>query len=283
MKLASYIKNGDAAFGVVVGDGLVTLNGRLARRVATLRDAIDAACYPEMARIAAAEKPDLSVRDVTFLPLIPNPKKILCVGLNYRDHVAELAGAKSAAEVPGIFVRFPGTLLGHGQAMQRPRASTMFDYEGELAVIIGKPGRHIPVEQALEHVAGYTCFVDGSVRDFQKQSVAAGKNFWASGPLGPWMLTADEMPDPRKFVLTTRLNGVQVQHSGLDMLIHSIPECINYLSKVTPLEPGDVIATGTPAGVGHRRTPPLWLKAGDRLEVEISGIGTLANPVIDEL
>ena len=125
MKLASYIKNGDAAFGVVVGDGLVTLNGRLARRVTTLRDAIDAACYPEMARIAAAEKPDLSVRDVTFLPLIPNPKKILCVGLNYRDHVAELAGAKSAAEVPGIFVRFPGTLLGHGQAMQRPRASTM--------------------------------------------------------------------------------------------------------------------------------------------------------------
>jgi 2-keto-4-pentenoate hydratase/2-oxohepta-3-ene-1,7-dioic acid hydratase in catechol pathway len=151
-----------------------------------------------------------------------------------------------------------------------------------LAIVVGRAGRYIKPEHALEHVAGYTCFVDGSVRDYQKISVTAGKNFPATGSLGPWIVTTDEIPDPARLTLTTRLNGKEVQHSGTDMLIHSVEAIIAFCSDFTPLGPGDVIATGTPEGVGHRRTPPLWMKAGDVLEVEISGIGTLRTRVVDE-
>jgi len=148
--------------------------------------------------------------------------------------------------------------------------------------VIGRGGRHIPAERALDHVAGYTCFVDGSVRDYQKISVTSGKNFPGTGPLGPWIVTTDEIPDPGRLTLTTRLNGEVVQRSGTDLLIYSVPHIIAFCSDFTPLSPGDVIATGTPEGVGHRRNPPLWMKPGDVLEVEISGIGTLRNRVVDE-
>jgi len=163
-----------------------------------------------------------------------------------------------------------------------PAASQSFAFEGVLAVVIARGGRHIPVERALEHIAGYTCFVDGSVRDYQKYSVTSGKNFPATGPLGPWIVTTDEIADPARLMLTTRLNGREVQKSGTDLLIYSVPQIIAFCSDFTPLVPGDVIATGTPEGVGHRRNPPLWMKAGDVLEVEISGIGTLRNRVVDE-
>ena len=166
--------------------------------------------------------------------------------------------------------------------MVRPRVSQAFDFEGELAVVIGRPGRHIRAQTALDHVAGYTCFVDGSVRDYQKFSVTAGKNFPGTGPLGPWLVTTDEIPDPARLMLTTRLNGVEVQHSSTGLLIHTIPEIIAFCSDFTALSAGDVIATGTPAGVGHGRDPPLWMKAGDLLEVEISSIGTLRTRVTDE-
>jgi len=181
-----------------------------------------------------------------------------------------------------MFVRFANTLVGHEGEMIRPSVSQSFDFEGELAVIIGRGGRHIAVERALEHVAGYTCFVDGSVRDYQKFSVTSGKNFPATGPLGPWIVTTDEIADPKRLALVTRLNGQEVQKSGTDLLIHSVPQIIAFCSDFTPLAPGDVIATGTPEGVGHRRTPPLWMKPGDVLEVEISGIGTLRSRVVDE-
>src|SRR5207253_479357 len=179
--------------------------------------------------------------------------------------------------------RLATTLTGHEAEMIRPSVSQSFDFEGELAVVIGRGGRHIPVARALEHVAGYTCFVDGSVRDYQKISVTSGKNFPATGPLGPWIVTADEIPDPARLVLTTRLNGREMQHSGTDMLIHPVPAIVAFCSDFTPLQPGDVIATGTPDGVGHRRTPPLWMKPGDVLEVEISGIGTLRSRIVDEI
>jgi 2-keto-4-pentenoate hydratase/2-oxohepta-3-ene-1,7-dioic acid hydratase in catechol pathway len=166
--------------------------------------------------------------------------------------------------------------------MVRPTVSECFDFEGELAIVISRAGRHIKKERALDHVAGYTCFVDGSVRDYQKISVTSGKNFPGTGPLGPWVVTTDEIPDPSRLTLTTRLNGQEVQHSGTDVLIHSVPEIVAFCSDFTALAPGDVIATGTPEGVGHRRTPPLWMKAGDVLEVEISGIGVLRTRSVDE-
>ena len=181
-----------------------------------------------------------------------------------------------------MFIRFTDTLVGHRGKLVRPGVSDNFDFEGELALVIGNAGRHIKPEHALDHVAGYTCFVDGSVRDYQKFSVTSGKNFPSTGPLGPWIVTSDEIPDPRRQTLTTRLNGKQVQHSPTDLLIYSIPQIIAFCSDFTALSPGDIIATGTPEGVGQRRTPPLWMKPGDTLEVEISGIGTLSAQVVDE-
>jgi 2-keto-4-pentenoate hydratase/2-oxohepta-3-ene-1,7-dioic acid hydratase in catechol pathway len=212
--------------------------------------------------------------------VIPNPEKILCAGINYRSHAAETG--RELPKQPSMFIRLANTLTGHDGEMIRPAVSQSFDFEGELAVVIARGGRHIPVERALDHVAGYTCFVDGSVRDYQKFSVTSGKNFPATGPLGPWIVTTDEIPDPARLMLTTRLNGQEVQKSATDLLIYSVPQIIAFCSAFTPLVPGDVIATGTPEGVGHRRNPPVWMKPGDVLEVEISGIGTLRNRVVDE-
>jgi 2-keto-4-pentenoate hydratase/2-oxohepta-3-ene-1,7-dioic acid hydratase in catechol pathway len=278
MKLASYVVDGKACFGVVTGEGMVTLNQRLG--YATLRDALTAGGVAEIRKAVDAVKPDHRPSDVEWLPVIPNPDKILCAGINYRSHAAETG--RELPKQPSMFIRLANTLTGHEGEMIRPSVSQSFDFEGELAVVIGRHGRHIPVERALDHVAGYTCFVDGSVRDYQKFSVTSGKNFPATGPLGPWIVTTDEIADPARLTLTTRLNGQEVQKSGTDLLIYSVPQIIAFCSDFTPLLPGDVIATGTPEGVGHRRNPPLWMKSGDVLEVEISGIGTLRNRVVDE-
>jgi 2-keto-4-pentenoate hydratase/2-oxohepta-3-ene-1,7-dioic acid hydratase in catechol pathway len=245
-----------------------------------LRDALTAGGVAEIRKAVDAAKPDHRPSDVKWLPVIPNPEKILCAGINYRSHAAETG--RELPKQPSMFIRLANTLTGHEGEMIRPSVSQSFDFEGELAVVIGRPGRHIPVERALDHVAGYTCFVDGSVRDYQKFSVTSGKNFPATGPLGPWIVTTDEIADPARLTLTTRLNGQEVQKSGTDLLIYSVPQIIAFCSDFTPLLPGDVIATGTPEGVGHRRNPPLWMKPGDVLEVEISGIGTLRNRVVDE-
>ena len=278
MKLASYIADGKPAYGVVTGDGVVTLSGRVP--FATLRDALAANAIDAMRNAADGSKPDHKLSDITFLPAIPNPEKILCAGINYRSHAAETG--RDIPTAPSMFVRVTDTLVGHEGEMIRPTVSDNFDFEGELAIVIGRAGRHIKKERALDHVAGYTCFVDGSVRDYQKISVTSGKNFPGTGPLGPWIVTTDEIPDPARLTLVTRLNGTEMQRSGTDMLIHSVPDIIAFCSAFTPLSPGDVIATGTPEGVGHRRTPPLWMKAGDVLEVEISGIGVLRTRVVDE-
>src|SRR5215831_982838 len=278
MKLASYMADGKACFGVVTDDGVVTLNQRLG--YASLRDALTAGGLAEIRKAADAAKPDHKRVDIKWLPVIPNPEKILCAGINYRSHAAETG--RELPKQPSMFIRLANTLTGHDGEMIRPAVSQSFDFEGELAVVIARGGRHIAAERALDHVAGYTCFVDGSVRDYQKFSVTSGKNFPATGPLGPWITTADEIPDPTRLTLTTRLNGDEMQRSATDLLIYSIPQIIAFCSDFTPLAPGDVIATGTTEGVGHRRTPPVWMKPGDVLEVEISGIGILRSRIVDE-
>jgi 2-keto-4-pentenoate hydratase/2-oxohepta-3-ene-1,7-dioic acid hydratase in catechol pathway len=280
MKLASYAVDGRNAFGAVIGNAVVTLNERLGGRYPGLRQALAACALADLKKAAEAAPPDHKLADVKLLPPIPDPEKILCAGINYRSHAAETG--RDLPKQPSMFIRLANTLTGHEGELIRPSVSQSFDFEGELALVIGRAGRHIPVEQALDHVAGYTCFVDGSVRDYQKISVTSGKNFPGTGPLGPWIVTTDEIPDPKRLTLVTRLNGQEVQRSGTDLLIYSVPQIIAFCSDFTPLAPGDVIATGTPEGVGHRRTPPLWMKAGDVLEVEISGIGTLRNRVVDE-
>ena len=280
MKLASYLTEGRPAFGAVTDNGVITMNDRLKGRCHSLRQAIAAGALDEMREIAAHAKPDRDLKGLKFLPVIPYSQKFLCVGINYKSHAAEQGGA--GAEKPNIFTKFTDTLVAHEGEMVRPNASVQFDFEGELAVVIGRGGRAIKEQDALDYVAGYTCCCDGSVRDFIKASLITGKNFPASTPLGPWMVTADEIPDPSKLTLVTRLNGAEMQRSGTDMLIHSVPALIAYCSAFTPLSPGDIIATGTPDGIGAKRTPPVWMKAGDVLEVEISQIGTLRSRVVDE-
>ncbi len=278
MKLLSFVADGKELFGAASGDGVVTLNDKIGQP--DLRAALEAGAMEAIRQAATEQKPDRKLSEIKYLPAIPHPKKILCAGINYRSHAAETG--RELPKQPSMFVRFTDTLVGHGGELIRPMVSDNFDFEGELAVVIGKGGRHIKAERALDHVAGYTCFVDGSVRDFQKFSVTSGKNFPGTGPLGPWIVTTDEIPDPSRLTLMTRLNGKEVQHSPTDLLIYSIPQIIAFCSDFTALSPGDVIATGTPEGVGQRRTPPLWMKAGDMLEVEITGIGTLRARVVDE-
>lgn len=280
MRIASYLADGVPSFGVVTGDGVVTLNDRLSQRHASLRAALAAGALDEIRALANGARPDRDFAGLQLLPVVPNPGKTLCVGINYQSHAAE-QGAGGAAK-PNIFTKFDDVLIGHDGFMVRPKASVEFDYEGELVVIIGRGGRAIPQERALDYVAGYACGCDTSVRDFIKASLVTGKNFPRTAPVGPWMVTADEIPDPAQLTLTTRLNGQQVQHSGVDLLIYSVPALIEYVSAFTPLAPGDIIFTGTPDGIGAKRTPPLWMKAGDVIEVEISRVGTLRARVVDE-
>jgi 2-keto-4-pentenoate hydratase/2-oxohepta-3-ene-1,7-dioic acid hydratase in catechol pathway len=276
MRLVSFRHADASKFGAVVDGGIVDFSARWP----SLREAIAAKALPSLATVAKTSKPDFALADVELLPTIPNPDKILCIGLNYASHVGEVG--RQLPTVPSVFSRLHNTLVRHGGDIVRPSASTNFDFEGELAVIIGERCRHVPRARALSVIAGYSCFLDVSVRDFQKHSVTAGKNFPATGPLGPWMVTADVLPDPQQLTLVTRLNGAEVQRDTTDHMIFDVATIIEYLSTVTWLEPGDVIATGTPDGVGLGRKPPLWMKGGDKLEVEISGIGALQVNVVDE-
>jgi 2-keto-4-pentenoate hydratase/2-oxohepta-3-ene-1,7-dioic acid hydratase in catechol pathway len=280
MKLASYIADGKPAYGVVVEGGVITVSDALAGRFPGLRHALTSDGLAAIRRVAAGLKPDHKLSDIHFLPAVPDPGKIVCAGINYRAHAAE-TGRELPAQ-PSMFARFVDTLVGHDGEMVRPKVSAHFDFEGELAIVIGRQGRYITKADALAHVAGYTVFVDGSVRDYQKFSVTAGKNFPATGPLGPWIVTTDELPDPHALTLTTRLNGEVMQNSGTDILIHDVPALVAFVSNFTALAPGDIIATGTPEGVGQRRNPPRWMQPGDVLEVEITGIGVLRTRIVDE-
>ena len=279
MRLASFERNGTPSFGIVAGEGIVDLPPRLARKPGGLREALAAGALRDLERMKGAA-PDFGLDEIAFAPVICDAAaKLICVGVNYMPHIKEMG--RERPERPVIFVRFGDSIVGHGRPLLAPRESEQFDYEGELAVVIGKRARRVGRDRALDYVAGYSCFNDGSVRDYQRHSpqFTPGKNFHASGAFGPWLVTADEIPDPRKLTLTTRLNGTVMQHESVGELCFDVPQLIEYCSTWTELLPGDVIVTGTPGGVGAGRKPPVWMKPGDSVEVEISGIGTLRNPV----
>lgn len=280
MKLLSFRVGGETTFGVLAGDRVIDVKKTMAGKYADIKAVLSADALGEVqAAIGAGSPVSHALKDIEYLPVIPNPTKIFCVGLNYRSHAAE--SGKPPPERPFIFARWPGSQVGHDQPMLLPRESEQFDFEGEIAVIIGQGGRRIPEADGWNHVAGYAPYNDGSVRDWQFHSTQwiLGKNFAATGAFGPWMITSDEVgPDP-DLTLVTRLNGQEVQRAHFSDLLFSIPYLISYCSAILPLEPGDVIITGTPGGVGVARKPPLWMKDGDVCEVEVTPIGILRSPI----
>jgi len=280
MKVASFKAGSTASYGIVTDAGIVD-GGRRLKDYPTLKSLLAAGAIEQLRKLSS-ETPDHQLADVTLLPTISDPDKIFCIGVNYATHLAE--SGHPTPPHPMIFTRFANSQVGHGQPMLRPRESERFDYEGEMAVIIGKAGRRIAKQAALSHVAGYACYNDGSIRDWQRHTsqFTPGKNFAGTGGFGPWMVTADDIPDISKQHLTTRLNGVEVQSAPISDLVFDVPTLIAYCSTFTELVPGDVIVTGTTGGVGAYREPPLWMKDGDVVEVEVTGVGILRNPVEDD-
>jgi 2-keto-4-pentenoate hydratase/2-oxohepta-3-ene-1,7-dioic acid hydratase in catechol pathway len=279
MKLTSYLISQDVtSYGIYRDDGIVDLGSRLGGRYADIK-ALFAAGALDEARAFAGCAPDYAHDQVEFLPVISSPGKILCIGMNYADKRKEFDETNPA---PTLFVRFPDSQTGHCCPVIKPAQTDEFDYEGELAVIIGKAGFRISREAALEHVAGYSCYMDGSVRDWQHTWYTAGKNWRQTGAFGPCLTTTDDIPDPQILSIQTFLNGQQVQNDNTGNMIYTVPELIAYISTFTELAPGDVIITGSPGGVGKKRVPPLFLKHGDVVEVEIQHIGRLSNRVMGE-
>ncbi|MDH7972120.1 fumarylacetoacetate hydrolase family protein [Sphingomonas sp. AR_OL41] len=279
MKLVSYLVGGQSSWGIWCDDGIIDLGLANNTPYPTLKAAL-----PDLRNIAdfADGSATHEHAAVTLLPPIPNPGRILCVGLNYKSHIAETG--REPPTHPMLFPRYADTIVASGQPLIRPIASQNFDFEGELAFVIGRGGRHVAAAQALDHVAGFACFNDGSIRDWQRHTTQflPGKNFWRSGSFGPWLVTPDETGPIGELELQTRLNGETMQRATLDDLLFGVPELIAYLSTIMPLQPGDVVATGTTGGVGLFRTPPLWMKPGDIVEVEIDRLGTLVNTIEDE-
>lgn len=298
MRLVSYMSDAGWRAGVLVGERVVDAEELAAR--AKVRDvaawssvrSIVAQSDDELAGLAAASevaaaeigRPLASLR---LGPPVPDPDKILCIGLNYLAHQEEskeggVSAAQELPRIPMVFNKFPSALIGHGGEIEPPAATRQLDFEAELAVVIGREARNVPIERALDHVAGYAPFNDASARDMQLRSAqwAIGKGFDTSGPFGPALVTRDEVPDPQALEITGRLNGEVMQQSSTSLMIFSVAQLIEYISSAITLVPGDVIATGTPAGVGLGRKPPVWLKPGDVFEVEIDGLGTLSNTVV---
>jgi 2-keto-4-pentenoate hydratase/2-oxohepta-3-ene-1,7-dioic acid hydratase in catechol pathway len=280
MKFASYVVNGQASYGVIRGDGsVVDLRNRIGQDYPSLLALLQSGAIESAHEIVdTADIGDYQESELSYLPLFAEPVTIHCIGLNYAAHAAE-AGHKPP-EFPRTFVKIPAALVAHKENFEMPTLSPEYDFEGELAVIIGKGGRNISATNAMHHVAGYTCFMDGSVRDYQFQRTTdQGKNFYRSSSMGPALVTADEVGDLDPLSLTTIVSGETMQHTKFDNLIFSVPKLIEYLSSITELRIGDVIATGTPEGVGFSRKPPLFLKPGDVVEVVIQKVGTLRNVV----
>ena len=282
MKLISYTRNGKSGFGAVVDDGIFDLTDKLSDGVVSLKQAIATGILSLAADYVNGRHPDFSWSDVALLPVIPDPAKILCVGLNYEKHKKETN--RPDVDYPTIFTRFADSQVGHRQAMIKPNVSERFDYEGEMAVIIGQGGRNIPESEALSHVAGYACYNEGSVRNYQRHTFqfTPGKTFPGTGAFGPYLVTPDEVGDYTKLPIQTRLNGQVMQDAKLSDLIFPVPVLISYISQFTPLAPGDVIVSGTPGGVGDKREPPVYMFPGDMVEVEIGVLGTLVNPIMAE-
>lgn len=282
MKLISYQLNGTDSYGAVTGDRadrVVDLRQIFGERAADLKALIAADLLAEAATAVGQASATLALSELQLLPVIPNPGKIVCVGLNYGEHVRETG--REITEQSTLFLRVAESQLAHGEDIVLPPESTRLDYEGEIAVVIGRGGRRIAEADAWSHIAGYACYNDGSIRDWQTATPqwTAGKNFWRTGGFGPWMVTRDEIADGRVMTLVTRLNGQEMQRTTTDKLIHSIPRQIAHISAFTPLAAGDVIVTGTPGGVGAKRNPPVWMKPGDIVEIEVDAIGVLRNGI----
>lgn len=273
MRFVSYEYNEGVKIGAVIDNGIIDLSDA----GPSLKAILATGPLDNLIKVAERRSPTVDLDHVVLHQVVPDTGRIICVGKNYKDHAKEMGGDVPAN--PNLFMRTAQSVVGHQQSVIMPNASEQYDFEGELAVVMGRGGRHIPVDKALEYVAGYSCFLDGSVRDYQKHSFTAGKNFDSSGACGPWLVPAREIPDPQALQLTTRVNGDVMQHASTADMIFSVAFVISYISEFTHLEPGDVLATGTPAGVGAGRTPPVWLKPGDHIDVEIENIGTLSNSV----
>jgi len=282
MKLISFEHHNTPAYGIVKGDDVLDLTPLLGTQAPDLKTLIAKDLLDAAAQAASSNKAPLKLSQLTLLPVIPNPGQLFCIGLNYGEHVRETG--REITEVPTIFLRLPASQVGHGQDILRPAESNRLDYEAEIAIVIGKGGRRIQEAEAWDHIAGYSCYNDGSVRDWQVATSqwTPGKNFYKTGGFGPWLVTADEIAPNRVMRLQTILNGQVLQDTTTDKMIHSIPRQIAYISSFTPLSAGDVIVTGTPGGVGNKRTPQVFMKPGDTCEIVVDAIGTLRNGIRDD-
>ena len=283
MKLLSFSYQGRDSWGAVRGDAVVDLRDRCA----SLMEFIAGPDFAQRDEIVNSHRTTIPLAEIQFLPVIPRPEKIALLVRNYLDHHQEVLAAgmnRDLSAFPPLFLRYASSQIGHQRPIIRPIVSEQLDWEGELAVVIGKAGRHIPEQTALSHVAGYSVYNDASIREYQfhAKQIAAGKNFDGTGAFGPWLVTTDELADATNLNIQTRLNGQVVQLSNTQQMIFKIPTFINYVSQIFELQPGDVLVTGTPAGVGWSRKPPLFMKKGDVVEVEIEKIGVLRNPIVDE-
>lgn len=278
MRWLSFLRDGSPSFGYLSADGLGVVDVGARGRFADLKSAMAADALGDLAALCG-DRADLPLDGLAYLPSLPNPDKILCVGLNYKAHQEETGRGGEA--FPTIFVRFANAQVGHEQPLVRPRESNTLDYEGEIALVIGRGGRRIARADALSHVAAYGIYLDGSVREFQRHTsqFTAGKNFPGTGGFGPWLTTPDEVGDISRMEITTRLNGEVMQNATADLLVFDFADIIAYCSTFCELTPGDVIVTGTPGGVGAARNPPVFMDEGDVVEVEVDPIGTLRHTV----
>jgi 2-keto-4-pentenoate hydratase/2-oxohepta-3-ene-1,7-dioic acid hydratase in catechol pathway len=284
MKFLSFYEGKEIRYGAVVGDGVVDLTARLGKTYASLRNLIEEHAFGEAQAALKGASADKPLKDLKYTLPIPDARQIMCAGRNYRAY-HEVIEDGSAPKYPSIFGRFLTSFAAHGEDLHKPKVSDQLDYEGELVVIIGKRARHVSQDEALAHVAGYTVMNEGTVRDWAKRGTQnlPSKNFHRSGGIGPWMVTADEIADPMKLHITTRRNGSVAQDGGTDLMIFDVKYLISHISKFTELGPGDMIATGSPGGSIVESKSPQWLKAGDVVEVEVSGVGTLSNTVANEV
>lgn len=282
MKLASIWRDGRESVGLVRDDRIVDIGSLNGESYISLRSLLANGGIAALKAAAVDSLPAVPLAQIRFRPVITDPAKILCIGINYASHVKETG--REIPHFPMLFTRFADSQVGHQEALLRPRESVKFDYEGELAVVIGRHAHRVKEADALKYVAGYSCYNDGSVRDWQRHTsqFTPGKNFPGTGGFGPWLVTADEIADPSNLHLQTRLNGEVMQDTNTSDMIFGVGKLIEYCSSFTPLAPGDVLVTGTTGGVGAFRQPPVWMKPGDIVEIEISGIGVLRNAIADD-
>ena len=282
MKFVSFIQKSQAKFGISDGKNITDLTGKI-NGANTLKELISNKGIEEAKQYAKKNPGDISLDKIEYLPVIPNPGKIICVGLNYSEHVKETG--RTVEQNPVIFFRVPESQTAHKQVIQRPKVSESLDYECEMAVIMGGAGKHIDPKDALKHIIGYSCYNECTVREWQQHTrqFGMGKNFEKTGSFGPHMILAENINDYTKLTIQTRLNGKVMQDAKLSQLIFDIPSLISYISKAIPWRAGDVLVTGTPGGVGFKRKPPIFMKDGDKVEVEISEIGVLSNIIKDEI